>query len=219
MNNLISPFWDDQCTGPCTGVTGTTYGIFTSTSGVSPNRIFNIEWRAAYYNSGGTGIPLNYEIRLYETSGQIDFVYGVLNGTGNSATVGLQKGTGAAFAQFSCNTASLSNGLKISWTLQACGTPSPTPTATATATASPTPTATFTPTPTATATVHRRQRQRQRHHLARLTPTPSRPAASSRGRSIPATTAMTSARSLPSHSPTRSMIRVSPPRPLAPTAT
>ena len=57
MNNLISPFWDDQCTGPCFNVTGTTYGIFTSTTGVSPNRIFNIEWRAAYYNSGGAGVP------------------------------------------------------------------------------------------------------------------------------------------------------------------
>src|SRR4029079_14256020 len=34
----------------CVSNVGTTYGIFTSTSGSAPNRIFNIEWRAAYYN-------------------------------------------------------------------------------------------------------------------------------------------------------------------------
>ena len=39
-------------------------GIFTSTSGSAPNRIFNIEWRTAYYNSGGSGVHFNYEVRL-----------------------------------------------------------------------------------------------------------------------------------------------------------
>ncbi len=163
FTNAVMPFWDDQCTGPCSGVTGTTYGIFTSTSGSAPNRIFNIEWRTAYYNSGGTGIPLGYEIRLYETTGQIDFVYGTLNGTGTSATVGLQKGTGSGpndVASFSCNTGSLSDGLKISWFPTAscpqgsgsCPT-GPTPTATATSTGTPSPTPTATSTSTATATI------------------------------------------------------------------
>ena len=51
----IFPYETDQCTAACTGVTGTTYGIFTSTSGTAPNRIFNIEYRTAYYNSGEQG--------------------------------------------------------------------------------------------------------------------------------------------------------------------
>ena len=192
FTDAIMPFWDDQCSGPCSGVTGTAYGIFTSTSGSTPNRIFNIEWRTAYYNSGGTGIPLGYEVRLYETTGQIDFVYGTLNGTGTSATVALQKGTGSGpndIANFSCNTASLSDGLKISWlptascpqgsgpcptgptptaTATSTGTPSPTPTATSTSTATatipPSPTPTATATSTATATVP---------PTPTLTPTPS----------------------------------------------
>ena len=109
MNNLISPFWDDLRTD------GTGEGIFTSVSGSAPNRIFNIEWRAEYFSSG---LPLNFEARLYE-SGQIDFVYGTLNGDGSSATVGIQKadGTGGSlnFSSFSCNTASLSNGMGITY--------------------------------------------------------------------------------------------------------
>ena len=44
----LFPYQTDQCTGPCTGVTGTNYGIFTSISGSAPNRIFNVEYRTAY---------------------------------------------------------------------------------------------------------------------------------------------------------------------------
>ena len=120
MNNLIAPHWDDLRTDLAAGI-----GIFTSVSGVAPNHIFNIEWRATYFAGG---LAVNFEIRLYETTGQIDFVYGALNGTGASATVGLQKDTGSLFSSFSCNPASLSDGLIVSWTLAPCPTPTPTPT-------------------------------------------------------------------------------------------
>ncbi len=131
MNNLIAPHWDDLRTD------GTGGGIFTSISGSAPNRIFNIEWRAIYF---GTTTSINFEMRLFETTGQIDFIYGTLNGTGSSATVGIQKGTGAGgasdFTQFSCNAATLSAGLKVSFNLLtncptgtgACATSNPAPT-------------------------------------------------------------------------------------------
>src|SRR5205814_1398937 len=70
----IFPYWDDlrtettwTCTpGPC--------GIYTSTSGSAPNRIFNIEWRAVYYNAGsGTG-NANFEVRLYEGQSRFDVI-------------------------------------------------------------------------------------------------------------------------------------------------
>src|SRR2546423_8758794 len=63
-------------------------------------------------------------------------------------SVGVQKDVGSAFSQFSCNTASLSDGLKISYTIVGCPTPSPSPTPTVT----PSPTPTPTPTPTVTPT-------------------------------------------------------------------
>src|ERR1051325_1156591 len=50
----IFPYRTDLCTGPCGSNTGTNLGIFTSVSGSAPNRIFNIEWRTAYYSTGQT---------------------------------------------------------------------------------------------------------------------------------------------------------------------
>jgi len=80
MNNLISPQWEDL------NLSGGTDGIFMSTSGSAPNRIFNIEWKGPYFAVGGR---VDLEVRLYETTGQIDFIYGTVDQTGNSATVGL----------------------------------------------------------------------------------------------------------------------------------
>jgi hypothetical protein len=139
LNNLIAPHWDDLL------LTGATDGIYTSTSGAAPNRIFNIEWRGGYFSGGGL---VDFEARLYETSGRIDFIYGTVDQTGSSATVGLQQGTGATFTQFECNTAgTLSPGFGITYLPTTCASPSATPTNTATATATATPTATATGTP------------------------------------------------------------------------
>jgi hypothetical protein len=141
LNNLIAPHWDDLL------LTGATDGIYTSTSGTAPNRIFNIEWRGAILLGGGL---VDFEARLYETSGRIDFIYGTVDQSGSSATVGLQQGTGATFTQFECNTGGLSPGFGISYVPTTCGTPSATPTNTATSTPTNTPTSTATATATAT---------------------------------------------------------------------
>jgi len=150
-NYAIFPHWDDLCTGPCGTSTCASCGIFSSVSGTAPNRIFNLEWRANYYN---TNTSINFEVRLYENSAtrQIDVVYGVLNGTGSSATVGVQKGTGALFTQFECNTGGLSNGLLLTFTQPACITVTPTRTSTNTPIVTIPPTNTSTPTVTNTPT-------------------------------------------------------------------
>ncbi len=106
FDNAIFAHWDDLRTD----VGGS--GIFTSTSGSVPNRIFNIEWRATYYDSGAS---LNFEVRLYEGQQRFDIIYGTLNGTGSSATVGVQKDTGSAFTQFEYDTGGLSNGLQLTF--------------------------------------------------------------------------------------------------------
>src|SRR5262249_42450745 len=90
-------------------------GIFTSITGTAPNRIFNIEWRAIYYSSG---LPLNFEIRLYENGGRIDFIYGNLSGNGSSATVGIQHG--APFTSFECIAGGLSPGLQLTFQRGSC---------------------------------------------------------------------------------------------------
>ena len=56
--------------------------------GTAPNRIFNIEWRAArLYNSNHV---INSEARLYEAQPRVDLIYGVVSNNGWNASVGLQ---------------------------------------------------------------------------------------------------------------------------------
>ena len=141
-NYTIFPYWDDLF------LVNSGYGIFTSVSGIAPNRIFNIEWRSQYYPGSGTA---NFELRLYEGQSRFDIIYGTMTNGSTTATAGVQRDD-TMFTQYFCNG---SGGAAISaqaYTLLPCGTPSPTATATATATASPIPTATATATSTPTPT-------------------------------------------------------------------
>ena len=145
------------------GDAGTNLGIFTSVSGSAPNRIFNIEWRAAYYNSGQTtNIPLNFEVRLYEGLTDFDVIYGTVStlGAANDGplSVGVQKNTGQ-YTLVGCDPTGgqappVSSGQLYHYALgSGCPsptptpptTPTPTPTATATATGTPAPSPTLTP--------------------------------------------------------------------------
>ena len=108
------PLWDDLRTDINGGD-----GIYTSVSGVAPNRIFNIEWRGTLFGVGGSVI--NFEARLFEGQQRVDYIYGTNTNNGSGASIGVQ---GAAtpttlFTQYSCNSASLSSGLGISFVLPA----------------------------------------------------------------------------------------------------
>ena len=140
-NYTILPYWDDLYT------LNAGFGIFTSVTGIAPNRIFNIEWRAQYYPGSGTA---NFELRLYQGQTRFDVIYGSITGGNTSATAGVQK-TDTTFDQYFCNASGGAATGGQSYTLQAC-TPSPTPTATATATATPTPTVPPSPTPSPSVT-------------------------------------------------------------------
>jgi hypothetical protein len=105
-SNTVFVFWDDLKT-----TNGPGGGIFTSVSGSAPNRVFNIEWRATCYS---TDQPLNFEVRLYESSTRIDMVYGVLYDTGTNATVGIQQDDTHSIL-FECNAGGLTNGLQLTY--------------------------------------------------------------------------------------------------------
>src|SRR4029077_19675579 len=74
----------DAALSGCSTYPGGSCGIYTSVSGTSPNRIFNIEWRAVLF--GNNASRENFELRLYENSAgtnkRFDVVYGEINGTG-----------------------------------------------------------------------------------------------------------------------------------------
>jgi hypothetical protein len=129
MNNLIAPHWDDLRTdqvGNCTLYGGVGCGIFTDLQGSVGSRVFTIEWRAVYF--GNTAQRANFEIKLFEADNHIEYVYGLVEQNGSSATIGVQQGTGALFAQYSCNTSSVTANLQLILAPQGCGpTATPTP--------------------------------------------------------------------------------------------
>lgn len=144
---VIYAYWDDLDTsgtgGDCAGYPGSACGVYTSTSGTTPNRIFNIEWRAKYTFSG----VANFEIRLYEGQTYFDIVYGTLANGNTTATSGVQKND-TTYTEYFCEGSGGASTGAHRYTLTSCISPTPTPSATA----SPSPTSTFTPTPTPTPT-------------------------------------------------------------------
>ena len=118
QNYTIFPYWDNLLTSGGNG-------IFTSTTGTAPNRIFNIEWRVPYHGGGGTA---NFELRLYEGQSRFDVIYGAVSQGNTSATAGVQRSTD--FDEYFCNGSGGAATGGQSYILQSCGTPTPTPTAT-----------------------------------------------------------------------------------------
>jgi hypothetical protein len=149
----ILPFQGDLRTDQgagCAGLPGGNCGIFTSVTGTAPNRQFNVEWRVVDY--ANTTAPANFEVVFYENEpGFFDVFYGITSDNGSDETSGVQESVVGPATTFSCGTATLNSGLKVTYTCSAV-TPTATPTATATAAFSPTATATATLTPTPTAT-------------------------------------------------------------------
>jgi hypothetical protein len=82
-------------------------GIFTLLSGTAPNRVFNIEWRTHY---SGTA---NFEVRLFENTSTFEIIYGATVDSGSEEESGVQRTSGGPATQFSCRTATLTNGLKV----------------------------------------------------------------------------------------------------------
>jgi len=110
---MIAPHWDDQMTN--------LGGIFTTTTGVAPNRVFHVEFRTGYYPD--TTVVLNYEVRLYEGQTKFDIVYGTVPQGGTGATVGVQASSAGPFQQFECNTGGLTGGMMLTYTFASTGDP------------------------------------------------------------------------------------------------
>jgi hypothetical protein len=106
---IAFPYWDDLYT------LNSGFGIFTSVSGIAPNRIFNIEWRAQYFPGTGTA---DFEVRLYEGQSRFDVIYGTLTNSNTSATAGVQKVTD--FDQYFCNGSGGAATGGQSYILQSC---------------------------------------------------------------------------------------------------
>jgi len=111
----------------CSVFPGGNCGIFTSVTGTAPNRIFNIEWRASYFDFPDQSA--NFELKLYEGQTRFDVIYGVM-GQGNlGSSAGVQQSLTSS-TQYYCDDSGGAATGGQSYTLQGCATPSATPTST-----------------------------------------------------------------------------------------
>jgi len=120
IDRSILPFQGDLRTD---NISHTGEGIFISTTGVAPNRDFNVEWRAEEFSGGG---QVNFEVVLHENTNCFDVIYGVTSDNGAAEESGAQKSTTGPATQFSCLTATLTPGLKVQYCPNSCPGPVPT---------------------------------------------------------------------------------------------
>jgi hypothetical protein len=69
-DKIISPYWSD-----CLPQSASGGGYYYRSDGTTPNRVFTVEWRLVGVNYGTQG-PGNFQAKLYEGTGNIEFHYG-----------------------------------------------------------------------------------------------------------------------------------------------
>lgn len=83
---VLAPLWDDL---DCAGLSYTT-------TGAAPNRVFTAQWANAMWDYSGTP-GQNFQVKLYETTDKIEFVYGSMTTPSwPSATIGINMTPGGS---------------------------------------------------------------------------------------------------------------------------
>ncbi len=87
---VLAPFWDNLA---FTNLADLTY----KTEGTAPNRVFTAQWQNMAWQGGSPA--LSFQLKLYETTNVVEFVYrqeSSAGGSGRSASIGITAETGAA---------------------------------------------------------------------------------------------------------------------------
>ena len=87
---VIAALWDDLDVSLTSNIT-------YATTGTAPNRVFTVEWLNAKWGFGASAAAISFQIKLYETSNWIQFIYRPESGlpSSPSASIGLTRtGTG-----------------------------------------------------------------------------------------------------------------------------
>jgi hypothetical protein len=92
---LIAPLWDDLEVDP-------TGSVSYLTEGVAPNRVFTMQWLNMQWTSNGTAPAITFQVKLYETTNRVEFVYrpeaaALTTATFQGASIGL---TGTTLGDF-----------------------------------------------------------------------------------------------------------------------
>lgn len=90
---LIAPLWDDL---DLATVSDLKYLV----SGTAPNRVLTVQWSNVSWDFGASNAALDFQVKLYETTNIIEFIYnnlgGAISNSSGGASIGLAAvGTGA----------------------------------------------------------------------------------------------------------------------------
>ncbi len=94
---VIAPLWDDL---KFVNYDSSAQGIFYRIDGSQGNRILTIEWHNVnkYGNDGDTA-SVSFQLKLYESNGEIEFIYGDMSGaqawSNASASIGINNKAGS----------------------------------------------------------------------------------------------------------------------------
>lgn len=81
---MVGPLWDDLMTSASGNVN---YQL----TGSAPNRVLTVEWKQMQWTYSAAGDVISFQVKLYETTNVIDFVYkqGATAVTSGSASIGI----------------------------------------------------------------------------------------------------------------------------------
>jgi len=88
MRRVIAPLWDDLAVQDSASLT---YVV----TGTAPNRVLTVEWRNVKWNFTAAAANAEFQLRLYEADGKIEFHYGTIGtvATTVSASIGMSDNT------------------------------------------------------------------------------------------------------------------------------
>ena len=85
----LMPLWEDL-----QSYSSIPSSAYYQTTGTAPNRVFTFEWKDwGAYTGCGSSCTGNFQVKLYETSNVIDFIYGSCSYTSRSETIGIANST------------------------------------------------------------------------------------------------------------------------------
>ncbi|HMN04973.1 MAG TPA: GEVED domain-containing protein [Flavobacteriales bacterium] len=96
---IIAPLWDDLDGNVSTPLTSVArYAV----DGAAPNRVLTVEWRYWQWNYNASGNTISFQVKLYETTNAIEFIYRQESGTVSSpsASIGIGSATGSGAGSY-----------------------------------------------------------------------------------------------------------------------
>jgi hypothetical protein len=110
---LLAPLWDDLSIANGT--------FHYKTTGVAPNRVLTLQWLNMRWNVSAASAGISFQVKLYENSGKIEYIYRQEAGAVNSGTASIGiRGSGSGANNF-LSIQSTSPKPKVSSTLETTG--------------------------------------------------------------------------------------------------